>query len=241
MALASLAPVIAATWPPLNTAIVGAFTVPHGGGGGNRVSAVRLTDPEAGDATEADIDAALSAQAKHGQSPLFMVLDQQGALDAKLQARGLLIRDTTIGMIAPTANLAEPPPPVTCFTTWPPLAIQEEIWTAGGIGKARWDIMARATGPKISLFGRINDKPAATAYLAVHDGVAMLHALEVAESHRRKGLAATMMKTAAFWAVSQRAGHISVLVTQANAPARALYSSLGFQAVGQYHYRSNSH
>jgi len=28
-----------------------------------------------------------------------------------------------------------------------------------------------------------------------------------------------------------------VAVTEANAPARALYASLGMKAVGQYHYR----
>lgn len=238
MDIAGLVPVIAATWPSASTRQAGPFTIPEGAGGGQRVSAARLTDPAETDAGEAEIDAALSALAALGQPPLFMVLDHQAGLDARLQARGLGLRDETLALVAPVDRVAAAPPPVTCFATWPPLAIQDEIWAAGGIGPARRAVMDRTAPPRMSFFGRVDDRPAGSAFTAIHDGVAMLHALEILPEHRRKGLGVTMMRAAADWARGAGAHSFGVLVTRANAPARGLYASMGFEAVGQYHYRA---
>ena len=119
----------------------------------------------------------------------------------------------------------------------PPLAIQREIWSAGGIGPGRWAVMDRVTGPKTSLFARADDRPAGTGFVAIHEGIAMLHALEVLPALRRRGAAAHMLRAAANWAAATGATTISVVVTEANAGARALYASLGLEVVGQYHYR----
>jgi GNAT superfamily N-acetyltransferase len=238
--IADLAPVIAATWPAAETRQVGPFTVQSGAGGGQRVSAARLSDPEAMDCTDTEIDAAIDALAGFGQPALFQVLGHQTALDARLAERGLHLRDTTLAMKMPCADLAAAPPPVTCFATWPPLAIQTEIWAAGGIGAGRLAVMGRAAGPKMSFFGRANDKPAGAAFAAIHGGIAMLHALEIAPAHRRKGLGATMMRAAADWALAEGADTFAILVTGENRPAVGLYTSLGFRTVGQYHYRSQT-
>ena len=237
MRLIDLAPVIAATWPAAGVHEAGPFALGQGAGGGQRVSAARLADPGAVDATEAQIDAAIAGLAAIGQAPLFMVLDHQTGLDARLAARGLGLRDATLALTIPCAQIAAPPPPVTCFSIWPPLAIQSEIWAKGGISPGRLAVMDRAPGPKISLLGRFQDRPAACAFVAIHDGVAMLHALEVLAPYRRRGLARVMMRTAADWALGHDAKTLSVLVTGENLPARGLYASLGFAAVGQYHYR----
>ena len=237
MQIADLAPVIAATWPPAALETVGPFTIPKGAGGGQRVSAARLTDPHATEASETEIDAAIAALAAIGQPPLFMVLDHQTALDARLAARGFGQSDTTHALLTDTATLAKAPPPVTCFATWPPLAIQAEIWATGSIGPARLAVMERVTGPKISFFGRANDRPAGAAFAAIHDGIAMLHALEVLTPHRRKGLARIMLRAAGDWARAQGAARFATLVTGENLPAQGLYASLGFATVGQYHYR----
>ncbi len=211
---------------------IGPFTVPSGAGGGQRVSAARLSDPEATDATEAEIDATLAAQADLGQVPLVMVQDHQTALEARLAARGFAVRDTTHAMIAPTATLAAPPPPVTCFATWPPLAIQTEIWGAAGVGPGRLAVMDRATGPKMSFFGRVDDKPAGTAFVAIHDGIAMLHALEIAPAHRRKGLGQIMMRAAADWAQAEGAARFAILVTGENRQCRRALRFLGVRGCG---------
>jgi GNAT superfamily N-acetyltransferase len=235
-----IAATIRATWPPERLDRVGPFDVAWGAGGGNRVSAARLTDPasDGAMATTADIEAVERTQIAGGQAPLFAVFAGQEALDRTLEDLAYRKRDETLALSAPVADLAEPPPPVSCFDIWPPLAVQEEIWQTGGIGPARLAIMHRADGPKTCLFGRIDDRPAATAFIALHGRTAMLHALEVLPQARRKGLARLMMRAGAAWARDQGATQFTVLVTRTNDAAGRLYASLGLKPVGHYHYRA---
>ncbi len=236
----SLARAIAATWPPAAVAAPGPFAIPEGRGGGNRVSAVRLRETGADGAgvTDADIAAAAGRQRAAGQPPLFMVFDWQAPLDARLAAAGYAARDETVMLAGEAGRIAAEPPPVTCFETWPPLAVQEEIWAAAGIGPARLAVMARAAGPRTALLGRIDDRPAGTAFVAAHKGIAMVHALEIAPRARRKGLGRTMMRAAAHWALGHGAEVFATLVTRQNAAARALYAGLAMVPVGHYLYRT---
>jgi len=127
---------------------------------------------------------------------------------------------------------------VAAFSIWPPLAIQAEIWATGDIGPARLAVMARVTGPRVALLGRVQDAPAATAFVACDGDVAMLHALVVLAPARRQGLGRCLLHAAAVWARAQGAAHLAVLVTQANTAANALYATAGMTAVTQYHYRT---
>lgn len=237
MNIADLFPVLEATWPPANVRTIGPFTVPSLDPGGNRVSAARLARATARSAREEELAAAQAAMKAEGRVPLFQVLDHQTALSDMLDAQGYTARDHTVAMIIRAADLAATPPPVTAFAIWPPLAIQTEIWEAGGINAPRRAIMERATCLKTSLFGRISDKPAGAAYVGIHDNVAMLHALEVAPIARRQGLAAHIMRLAAQWAADNDAEWLSILVTQQNKVAQGLYTSLGMKPVGTYSYR----
>lgn len=238
----TLSPVIAATWPPRGVSMLGPFRIAENDGGGSRVRAARLADPAADGAqiTDSDIDRAEAAMSALGQPTLFMVGSGQDALDTRLSDHGYSVQDPTLALSIPTATLAAAPPPVTCFQTWPPLAIQQDIWAQSGIGTDRLAIMLRAKGPKFSVFGRINDRPAGTAFVALHGKAAMLHALEVLPAARRSGLARHMMRAAALWAQDAGASYLAVLVTRENSPARALYASLGFEPVGHYHYRAKT-
>jgi GNAT superfamily N-acetyltransferase len=65
----------------------------------------------------------------------------------------------------------------------------------------------------------------------------MVHAVEVLPHQRKQGVGAWIMRAAAFWGAAQRAHHIAVLCTTANVGANRLYSSLGFEVAGHYHYR----
>ncbi|MCF7701299.1 GNAT family N-acetyltransferase [Loktanella sp. M215] len=229
------AAVIDATWPAAARRSHGPWTIRTGAGGGNRVSAATAVAAVGLD----DLDSAVSAMRDLGQEPLFMVRDGEDALDRMLADAGYIIRDPTVIRACPTASLTtEPVPPVTAFTVWPPLAAQRDIWADGGIGPARLAIMDRVQGTKTTLFGRIDDRPAGTLFVAIHDGTAMLHGLEVATHHRRKGLARHLTRAAAFWAQRQGAAEFSLLVTAANAGANALYADLGLAEVGRYHYRA---
>ncbi|ABD53199.1 GNAT family N-acetyltransferase [Jannaschia sp. CCS1] len=240
MNIADLFPVLQATWPAATSRTIGPFIVPAMDLGGNRVSAARLKNATARSVSEEELAAAQAAMAAQGRSPLFQVLDHQTPLSDMLDTQGYITRDPTDAMVIRARDLAATPPPVTAFTIWPPLAIQTEIWDAGGIDAPRRAIMDRASGAKTSLFGRISDMPAGAAYVGLHGDIAMLHALEVAPTARRKGLAAHMMRTAATWASDNGATWLSILVTQQNKGARRLYTSLGLKPVGTYVYREDA-
>lgn len=222
----------ASTWPAATTALVEDWTIREGKGGGSRVSAATWDG-----AGTPDIARAEAAMAALGQEPIFMIRPQDGVLDTFLERQGYERHDETQGFRVNVADLAEAPPPVSSFAAWPPLAIQEEIWAAGGIGPARLAVMDRANGQKTALFGRVDDKPAGAAFVAIAGKAAMLHALEVAQAHRRRGLARIMMRHAAHWAQNAGATELYLLVTRKNLPAIKLYTSLNFQPVGHYHYR----
>jgi len=233
---AQLYDVIDGTWPAADLRRQGPFLLRRGDGGGQRVSAATAI----GLATAADIDAAEHAMQAMGQPRLFQIRAGDDALDAALATRGYHIVDPVNLYVAPVEAIAtRRPPPVTAFCVWEPLAIQIDIWAKGGIGPGRLAVMHRAKGPKTSILGRLNDHPGGTAFVAIHDGVAMIHALEVLPHQRKQGMAGWFTRLAAFWALDHGATHLAVVCTQANTGANALYASLGMALVGQYHYRKH--
>lgn len=228
--------VIDGTWPAAGTMRMGPFLLRRGDGGGQRVSAATAI----GAPTDATITAAEAAMQAMGQPRLFQVRAGDDVFDTMLAARGYGIVDPVNIYAAPVDVVAtRRPPPVTAFCVWEPLAIQVDIWAKGGIGPGRLAVMHRARGPKTSILGRLNDHPGGTAFVAIHDGVAMVHAVEVLPHQRKQGMAGWFMRLAAFWARDNGATHLAVVCTRANLAANALYASLGMTLVGQYHYRKH--
>ncbi len=223
-----LAQVMEATWPPARTWREGPFTLRDGAGGGKRVSAASCE----GDWTEEDL---AMLDTRTGRLVLIRALDQ--ALDAALAARGWRIVDPVVAYAAPVTTLAADLPPLAAFPHWPPLAVTRAIWDEGGIGPDRVAVMERASGTRTALLARDGDRPAGVAFVACLGTDAMLHALEVRPPFRRKGVGTTLLVAAANWAAAVGADHLSLVVTERNAAARALYARLGLQVVGQYHYR----
>jgi len=225
------------TWPAAAKTRVGPWTIRDGRGGGKRVSAATVATAGVR-VTDADIAVAEAGMCDLRQQPLFMIRDGEDGLDAVLDKRGYGIVDPTNGYAIPSSALTGIPiPRVTAFAIWEPLAIMEEIWAAGGIGPERRAVMTRAQ-TRTGILARWNEKPAGTAFVAIHDGIAMVHAVEVLPHQRRQGVAQWIMRRAAFWAQDNGADTLAVLTTASNGPANALYQRLGFAAVGGYHYRS---
>ena len=224
---------VAGTWPPARTFREGPWLLRDGQGGGQRVSAATAEGPVGPE----DLAAMEAAQAALGQPALVMVRPGEEALDALLAAGGYRVHDPVIGYAAPAEALALPLPPATAIPHWPPLAMTCDLWAEGGIGPGRVSVMHRAAGPKTAIIARLGDVPAGAAFVAIHGGIAMLHAIEVLLRHRRHGAARRMVAAAAAWAAERGAATLALVVTEANAPARALYSSLGMAPVGHYHYR----
>ncbi|WP_010138954.1 GNAT family N-acetyltransferase [Oceanicola sp. S124] len=232
--------VVDATWPPAEIIEAAPFLLRRGGGGGKRVSAASTLR---GGITAAEIDAAETAMRAMGQHPLFSIRPGDEELDTELEARGYEVVDPVwvYTMSAPAmAALPKRGEERVSVPAWEPLAMQREIWEAGGIGPARIAVMERVEGAKTSLIGRFDNAPGGTAFVALSGGIAMLHALEVLAEARGKGMGRAMMIDAAKWAVSQGAQEFSVVVTKANAGGNALYRSLGMEQVGQYHYRQGA-
>jgi GNAT superfamily N-acetyltransferase len=228
--------VVDGTWPAASYRRIGPWCIREGRGGGQRVSAATAMDT----VTEDDIAQAEAEMQALGQPRLFQIRDGDAALDAMLAARGYAVVDPVNIYVAPVAQVAtERPPRITTFCVWEPLAIQIDMWAEGGIGPGRIAVMHRAKGPKTSLIGRLNDHPGGTGFVAIHDGIAMVHALEVLAHQRKQGMGRYFMREAAFWAQANGASHLAVVCTQGNAGANALYSSLGMTLVGQYHYRKH--
>jgi GNAT superfamily N-acetyltransferase len=223
-----------ATWPAAVSHRAGGWVVRDGRGGGNRVSSASPLGPEA--ATTIEL-----AEAKHaelGQPPLFRLTEDDAALDAALAARGYRIAEPVVILAAPVARLtADPPDHMTSFPIWPPLTVMAALWDEGGIGPARRAVMERASGPKTAILGRTADRAAGAVFVALHGGMAMVHALHVRADWRRKGLGRNLMRAAARWAMAEGADRIALAVARANETALALYAGLGMAPAGHYHYR----
>ncbi len=222
------------TWPAAATQAMGPFTLRDGQGGGSRVSATTVS----GAFTSAELDAAEAAMRASGQRMIFQIRDGQEALDDAVAARGYEVFDPVNIYACPAEALCDIPlPRVRVLDVWEPLALMREIWANGGIGPERLAVMARARGPKTGFLGRLSDKPAGVAFAAIHEGTAMVHAVEVVPDFRRQGMGQWFMRGAALWTRAQGGHELSVICTQANVAANALYTSLGMNHVGQYHYR----
>lgn len=223
-----------ATWPPAAHLSQGPWTLRDGRGGGKRVCAATGERP----ATPDDVADAETAMRGLGQTPIFMIRDGQDDLDMMLQDAGYRIIDPVNIYVCETDRLSTiARPRVSGFAVWPPLRVMTDIWAAGGIGLQRIDVMDRAQAPKSGFLARKNDRAAGVAFVAVHDQIAMLHALEVPKEQRRQGVARTLMGHAGHWAAGQGAKYFSLLVTRQNIAANALYASLGMEIAGHYHYR----
>lgn len=227
---------IDATWPAETCTETGGLLLRFTKGAGSRVSAATLNGPF----DAADLDAAIAAMRAAGQRPLFMIRPGDEALDAVLAARGYVIEDPTVEFSAPLAELAGEVPPVTAFAHWPPLRIAREVWDETGIGAARQAIMDRVAGPKTCVLGRIDDRAAGAAFVAIAGETAMLHALSILTEKRRKGLARAMMREAVRWAADEGATRLSLVVREDNTAAVTLYEGLGMQRGLGYHYRAEA-
>ncbi len=222
-----------ATWPAAAYTRIGPWMVRDGHGGGKRVSSVTAKDGW----TLADIPQAEQACRDLGQDLLFQIRPEDTELDTVLAETGYEIIDPVDFLTAPVDSLTADLHRLAAIPCWPPLAVQSEIWAEGDIGPARCAVMDRATGPKTALLGRHDDHPAATAFVAIHNGTAMLHALEVSQEARRQGVGRAMMQGAANWAARNGARDLAVLVVKANEAAQTLYAALGMTPAGAYHYR----
>ncbi|MDP2578953.1 GNAT family N-acetyltransferase [Shimia thalassica] len=226
--------VVDATWPAAGTSECGPFLIREGKGGGKRVSAATAI----GAFEDEDIASAEQALRGLGQTPLFQIREGDDALDAALEKRGYTVIDPVIMYAALAEDIAtELPPRTAAIAAWEPLAMMREIWAEGGIGPERIEVMMRAKDPKTGFISRWQDKPAGSSFCAMHNGISMVHAVEIVPFQRRMGVGRWLMRRAAYWTLENGGHTLAVICTEQNAAANGLYASLGMHVVGRYHYR----
>lgn len=229
--MADLFPVLEATWPAAKSTVVGPWQIKAGAGGGKRVMAAKPLEPVTSD----DIGQAEQAMADLGQPHLFVLQDKDVELDSNLAEKGYDVIDPTLLFLGPLDP--KDVPTVTTFDIWPPLQIMRDLWFEQSVGPDRIAVMERAAGPKTSILGRVKDRAAGALFVAIHDQIAMVHAVVVLPEFRRLNLARNMMHAASAWALQNGATQMAIAVTDANDAAKSLYRSLGMTEVGRYHYR----
>lgn len=204
-----------ATWPAAQFHHHDGWIIREGLGGGKRVSAA---------SGSGDIELAERAQKSLGQDLLFMIRPQDGDLDAQLAARGYEIID-------PVVILAKTLPSTgnSNSTTQGATQASVDIWEKGGIGPERRAVMDRAKGPKT-----IVQMTGGCAFVSCHKDVAMIHALEVDQDHRRKGIGRTLEQAASEWSPVPT---IAALTVETNTASRGLFTAAGYKEVSKYHYR----
>lgn len=226
-----LDPVIPATWPAMNVERVGSVTL-RAGGGGQRATAATVD----GAFSKPDVIAAEIAMQSRSEC-LFRIRPGEEELAQFLETRGYVRRDPTNMLVMAIDGLAACElKPVSAFQIWPPLRIMNEIWEQSDVGPDRRANMARVEGSKTGLFGRGLDKPAGVGFAAIHDDIAMIHAVAVLPGIRRQKVAENMMIASAKWAQDLGAKWLATLCTQENEIANSLYQSLGMTSVGSYYY-----
>ncbi|SHF80553.1 GNAT family N-acetyltransferase [Geodermatophilus nigrescens] len=97
------------------------------------------------------------------------------------------------------------------------------------------------TGGGRTVFAAVRPEPGAPP-VAVARGVVTgdwlgVSALTVAEEHRRRGLAGTVMAALSRWGAAQGAHWVYLQVSASNTPARELYRRAGHVEHHRYHYR----
>lgn len=222
-----------ATWPAAEYVDTGTLRTGRGLGAGGRVSSTIALAP--GWSAD-DLDSAERVHCDWNQRPMFRLPDSDLILSAALTARGYRPESPTAIMVADCAALADKLPPLTVFPVWPPIEVQRSLWAAGHISPPRQAVMERVAGPRLSFLGRLDDRVAGAAFAAIAGDVAMIHAIEVVPSLRRRGMAGWLICAAAQWGAQNGASRLGLAVSQANHGARATYDHLGFREVGTYSY-----
>jgi len=221
-----------ATWVPLAFHNHEGWLIREGAGGGQRVSAATLL----ADATSAKVGSAANKMLAIGQNPLFMIRDSDMDLDAELEALGYAVVDPVAILTAPIDRLIQKQPKHTHHIDRliTPDNTATKIWASGGIDQNRLNVMQRVKCPKTIL----SAGDMGVAFAAAYADIAMVHAVEVANNHRRKGIANALMFEAFNWAKDQDCNWVSVLTVRKNLPAHKLYETLGMTEAAAYHYRS---
>jgi N-acetylglutamate synthase len=226
-------------WPAPQNADVAGWHWRFADGAGSRRANSTAALAFSGTDVEAAIDAVESRYAGRGAAAMFQISDvsQPADLDQRLADRGYAVVEPCVTLVAEIADVLAPMG-IEYFDVATP------AWFdcySSVITPAR-----RATAPQI--LSRI-PKPAAfcgvvrggrviaTALAVAHDGIVIAECVATDVDARKTGAASAVMRGVAAWGAEQGCTIAALQAVAANAPAQALYRSLGYRPMGSYHMR----
>lgn len=229
----------ARAWPPHETLARDGWVLRFSGGGSQRANSVLTLAWEGGDA-EAAIDAAERDYRVRGQKPIFQIVDISlpADLDARLAARGYDSIDRTLLMTKAVAPAGEPALAVSRHREAPPAWLGIYLATLTPDRRAAAPAIIAALPELKCFFVAAKDgAPAGVGLGMAEPPWCGVECMATAEAARRGGAARAVLADLERWAGEMGATRLWLQVLERNAPARALYEGLGFEAVGSYWYR----
>ncbi|AZO43753.1 GNAT family N-acetyltransferase [Mesorhizobium sp. M7D.F.Ca.US.005.01.1.1] len=232
-------------WPAAAETVVDGWLLRRSGGRIRRTNSANPLRGKRG-APDAVIDAAESFYIGHGQTPLFRVPDIAGELEAVLDYRGYQPEGGTIHLHAGIGDLAEVRDEQVTVSKVP-----DEDWLAarfhmGAFDDAERRIFREMTGlilgDRAFVSCERDSEIAALAYGVIRNGLLVVESVETDGRFRQQGLGRKTVGGLIDWARRAGASGACLQVVADNAPARALYASLGFsRELYRYHYRRKPH
>jgi GNAT superfamily N-acetyltransferase len=239
MGTAALERIASDAWPAAERGRLGDWQLRATGGWTGRAnSALAVGDP--GLPLPDAVDAVVDWYAARGLPPRINVpLPLAAAVGGVLDARGWLAAEPTLVQTAPLADLAGDAGDVRLTPSPSPAWI---ALVGGWKGALPPEAHGLLTGPSQVRFaeGYRDGVLAGTARGAVVAGVLHLGLVVVTPAARRQGLAGRLSRTLAGWARANGAHTAMLQVEESNAPAIALYGTLGFRTHHAYVTRSFS-
>ncbi len=216
-------------WPALRTADIDGWLWRGSGGGSQRANSVSTvdftgSDPERAVAEVEALYAALGAPAR------FQTFDDTAptGLPQVLRARGYRETEATVTMFKRPGRPEAPACVTVRDTAW-------DDWLGVYLGEitanrrqANAEILARVPRPRAFFGAARGGSLAATALCVAGHGCAVIECVATATAARRQGAARDALLALEHWAAGQDADLLGLQVVATNAPAIALYRSLGF-------------
>lgn len=231
-----------AGWPGLERELLGGWVLRAGGGFTGRANSVLpLGDP--GMSTEDAVDAIqrfydARALVPAVQVPFGLTGPDSPApgLDTVLAGRGWTHDPPTLVLTADVRRVAAASPVVEIS------AEPDDGWMGlyryrgGALPDVARDVLT--AGPLLG-FGSVrrDGRTVAVGRVAVARGWAGVTAMQTDDGHLRQGLGSLVLRALLAWGAERGARFGYLQVFAANAPAVALYSSVGFEPHHRYHYR----
>jgi N-acetylglutamate synthase len=230
-------------WPGIEVEHDGKWVRRAAGGYTKRANSVQCLDPTDDENAPARIAASRRWFETRGLMPVFRVTPLAGrCLTESLDEMGWKAFDhSRVLVMALERRSIEPDARVEVLPTDDPkwLSAQRLLqgYDATTLERLNAIIAAIEVPTRGILLHSGDGRPLASALMSVADGIVFAGNVVTAASERRKGCGSAAMLSGLAWAVGEGAKVAALNVLADNEPALALYGSVGYAHVYDYHYR----